>query len=432
MRHRPIIAAIPLAAALSSGVFVGLFGAAQPAGAPSTTPGPLTSPSPAPAAAASASPAAPSPSTAPASPTRAPGVRAIPADELQARLDGIRARAGIPGVSVSILWPDGRSWTGVSGLADVASRRKVRPETPFAVASISKTYTAALVLQLVEEGRLDLDEPALSYLPGVKVDRSITIRQLLDHTSGLYDYFLNTRIDRALRTDPDRWWTPTDALRYVRKPYAKPGEGFFYSNTNYLLLGLIAERVTGRPVAVEIRERFLDPLGLETTFYQAVERPPSATARGYRFNGSSRTARPIDLSDGTEVRPFRSVISAAGAAGSIAASSRDVARWAQALYGGKVLGEESLRVMLAAAALHRRVEPIIPYGLGVQEVVIGRWPTYGHSGRFLGFRASMRYLPQTGVSIAVLTNQSRTDPSGIVAALLNIVFPLQEPCRGCQ
>ena len=361
-----------------------------------------------------------------------PGVRAIPAAELQLRLEGIRARAGIPGVSVTILWPDGRYWTGVSGLADVAKAREVAPDTAFSVASVSKTFTAALILQLVEEGKLKLDEPALPYLAGVKIDPKITVRQLLDHTSGLYDYFLNARIDRALRTDPDRAWTATDALRYVRKPYSKPGKAFAYSNTNYLLLGLLAERVTGRSMAVEIRRRFLRPLELDATWYQAAERPRTAVAHGYRFAGTSRTARPIDLSDGTDVLPFRSVITASGAAGSIAASSHDLARWAQALYGGEVLEPGSLDAMLAGAAANTPLRPRIPYGLGVQEIVVGRWPSYGHSGRFLGFRASMRYLPQMGVSIAVLTNQSRTDPSGMVAALLNIVFPPQEPCLACR
>lgn len=439
MPRRPILIAVPLAAILSTAV----LGLAGPIGAPALpTPGtptapssptasPLTGPSSGPVAVASPGPPRASPP--PTSPRAVPGVRPIPESELQARLEGIRRRAGIPGVSVTILWPDGRSWTGVAGLADVARRRPVEPDTAFAIASVSKTYTAALVLDLVEEGRVALDAPVRRYLPTArKVPPGVTVRQLLDHTSGLFDYFLNPLIDRALLSDRARSWTTADVFRYVKKPYATAGAGFHYSNTNYLVLGMLAEAVTGRPVATEIRERFLEPLGLDATFYQAHEEPSVALARGYRFNGSARTAKPIDLSDATDVRPFRSVVTAAGAAGSIAATSGDVARWGQALYGGRVLEPESLAEMLGGADGTVPLGPRVPYGLGVQEFVVGRWPTYGHSGRFLGFRAAMRYLPESGVTIAVLTNQSRTDPSGIVHALLDIVFPVPQPCAGCR
>ena len=136
---------------------------------------------------------------------------------------------------------------------------------------------------------------------------------------------------------------------------------------------------------------------------------------------TSKTARPIDLSDGSAFMPFTSVVTAAGGAGGLASNASDLARWARALYGGGVLrpGMRSTR----CSATSRRTAPYkprVPYGLGVQRLDIDGAPSLGHSGRLLGFRSAMRWLPDEGITIAVLTNQSRTDPGIFVRALLKI------------
>ena len=350
---------------------------------------------------------------------------------LDAWLSRLRARAGIPGVSAAIIFPDGSMWVGASGLADVAAKRQVGPDTAFAVASISKTFTAALILALVEDGRIALDVPVVTYLPELVIDRGITVRQLLDHSSGLRDFFFHKNIDAALLKEPGRRWDAADALRYVGKPYFKPGTGWHYSNTNYLVLGMLAERVGGASVAVQLRERFIDPLGLSDTYYQAVEQPHSPTSHGYRFSGAGRKWPPIDLSDGTTVVPFTSVVTAAGAAGSIATSAGDLARWARALYGGTVLGPQMRVAMLAHVLRTTAYEPSTGYGLGVQVVTVDGHATLGHSGRLLGFSAVMRWLPHEGVAIAVLTNQSRTDPDVVLRELLRIGLQQPSDCSTC-
>jgi D-alanyl-D-alanine carboxypeptidase len=250
---------------------------------------------------------------------------------------------------------------------------------------------------------------------------------LLDHTSGLHDYFLNPRIDRALQGDPSRRWSAARALTFVGRPYFPPGTNWHYSNTNYLLLGLVAERVTGRPLAEELRRRFLEPLGLDGTWYQAVEGTRPSLAHGYRVTGSGAKTRAIDLADGTGVAPFRSVVTAAGGAGSLAATSGNVAAWARALYGGRAIDGESLSLMLSGIDRVAGYRPRVPYGLGVQAIVVDGHRTFGHSGRFLGFRSVMRWLPDEGVAIAVLTNQSRADINPLVARLIRIALP--EPGR---
>ena len=456
-RHRPVrrVAAASVAAvgflAVSLGLStVALSGLRQPAAGPDAAvvaPGSgeasaLTSPSldTSPSLAASPTPS-PSliiqPTPAPTGPASGPRTRSeIRATAVRERLElalGVaRERLGIPGVSVTILFRDGSSWTGTSGRADVARRIDVTADTAFAIASVSKTYTAALILDLVGEGLLDLDTPARKYLPRAAIDPRITIRQLLDHTSGLDDFFLHPPIDKALLADPAAAWSVSRTLKYVGKPYFTPGRGWHYSNTNYVYLGLIAERVTGAPLAAELRERFFVPLELDDTWYQAVEKPRGPLAHGYRFRNAKLTAPPVDLSVKAPVVPFTSVITAAAGAGSIAATSPDAARWARLLYNGGVLGPAMTAAMLDGVAGTSSYKPRVPYGLGVQAFPIGGRLAVGHSGRLLGFRSSVRHLPAEGVTIAVLTNQSRADPGIIVADLLAIVFAPEPPCFRCQ
>ncbi len=380
-----------------------------------------------------ASPAAvPSAEPPPLGPTRS-AIRASATRALLDReLEAIRTRLGIPGVSVTIVFRDGTQWTGASGMADVAGGVPVTPESAFALASVSKTYTAALVLDLAGDGLIDLDAPAIDYLEGLALDPGITVRQLLDHTSGLDDYFLHPPIDRALLGDRAAFWSVARTLRYVGRPYFPPGTGWHYSNTNYVYLGLIAERVSGQTISTALRERFFTPLGLDATWYQAVEEPRAPTVVGYRFASTRLNATPVSLADGTGVAPFTSVVSAAAAAGSIAATSPDVARWARMLYEGDVLDADMTDEMLGGVALTAGYRPRVPYGLGVQAFSIAGRPSYGHSGRLLGFRSVVRHIPSEALTIAVLTNQSRADPAQILGALLDIVFRADSPCYACQ
>jgi D-alanyl-D-alanine carboxypeptidase len=401
-------------------------GLASPRSTPSTDPSSSASPSPSP----SATPyfGGPSPSASqPVVETQASGLRT----QLQARLDKDRLRLGIPGVSATILFRDGSTWTGTSGLADVATGTAVTADTAFALGSVSKTYTAALIVALAGDGRINLDGPASTYLPGISINPRITVRMLLDHTSGLDDFFLHPPIDTALLAHRDATWSAARALTYVGKRYFAPGKGWHYSNTNYVYLGLIAEQVTGTTLAAALRTRFFTPLDLGETWYQAVDRPRNDLAHGYRFKSPKPKATPIDLADGTGVTPFTSVVTAAGGAGSIAATSRDVARWARLLYDGTALGPDQTAVMLNDVATTAAYRPRVPYGLGVQVVPILGQPSFGHSGRLLGFRAAVRHFPGELTTIAVLTNQSRTDPAIIVEHLLKIAFAPEPACTGC-
>jgi D-alanyl-D-alanine carboxypeptidase len=333
-------------------------------------------------------------------------------------------------VSAAVEFSDGTVWTGVSGLADVGAERPVTPDTAFSYASMTKTFVAALVLDLAADGRFDLETPVVELLPDVAVDARITVHHLLDHTSGLHDYFLAPGIDPALQGAPAAVWTAQQALTWVRRPYFAPGTGWRYSNTNYLLLGLIVERITGTDLATALRTRFLGPLGLRHTYVQGLEGPAGPVSRGYRFRGADIAAPPIDLSDGSSIMPFTSVVTAAGGAGAMAGTAADAAHWARLVYGGDVLDPESLALMVGDVEVVAGYRPPVPYGLGVQAFTIDGHPTLGHSGRFLGFRGAMRYVADEDLSVAVLTNQSRADPGAIVRALIAVALP-EPACRDC-
>jgi D-alanyl-D-alanine carboxypeptidase len=369
----------------------------------------------------------------PAAPRLLPGgaaqsttVTPIPAAALQTRLAALRKRYSAPGVSVTILWPDGRRWTGVSGWANLRTRVPVSGGTAFSIGSVSKTFLAALILDLTEEHRLSLDDRLRRWLPTARVRWSVTIREMLDHTSGIYDFFSNPTIDAALLADKRRAWTPARALSYVRSPYFAAGTGWHYSNSNYVLLGQVVQRVTGRTVAAELRRRFVDPLGLSRTFMQGVDVRRGTVATAYVQRGWGTSLRWISQSDGTTIAPFTSVTTAAGNAGAMAASSRDLAVWAMALYGGTVLEPASLAAMedvshsVSVGATRR-------YGLGLMEEWLGGRRTVGHNGRLVGSRSSIRYLPDYGFTIAVVTNQDRYSPDSIGTPLMDIAIASLTP-----
>ena len=298
------------------------------------------------------------------------------------------------------------------------------PDTAFALASVSKTFTATVVLQLVGEGRLALDQAVAPLLPAFKLDPRITVRMLLDHTSGLPDYFLNPKIDKPLQAKPAAAWTALRAWRFVPSKRAVPGTTWTYSNSNYLLLGELVTAVTGHPLATEVRRRLLDPLGLTTAWYQVAEKPRANGATGYRRVARQGGGfRSVPVAPPSSVMPFRSVVTAAGGAGSIAATAMDAALWMRAFAGGDVLSPDLQAAMLGDMTATSAVGAKIGYGLGIQAVALDGRTALGHSGRFLGFRSVVRYVPEVGVTIAVLTNQGAYDPAKIATSLLRIVAP---------
>jgi len=315
-----------------------------------------------------------------AGPVQPVAVELADAPRYQAALEAARAYAAAWGVAFAAVRDGELLWTGTSGRAR-DGRTDLAADSQLVIGSATKTYVAATVLQLAEAGALSLDDRVADHLPSVGVSDQITVRQLLDHTSGLADVF-NDTTRRALQSDPGRAWTTDEIIGSLQKPWYRPGEGWAYANTNYYLLGMIVERVTGAPLAEEVQRRFLGPLGLTST----------------------TMLRPADPS--APLEPAWTTIF--WASGAMTASAADLARWGDALYGGRILRPETLAGMLTLNDND--------YGLGVQKVDVPGAAGYGHTGLLNAYTTLLYHLPSAGVTMAVLVNRSDVDLIGMLMA----------------
>ncbi len=260
------------------------------------------------------------------------------------------------------------------------------------------------------------------YLPDAPRKDVVTIRELLSHTSGIYNYFEHPRYYKISRAwlrpvsapglaSREHAWTYDEIMDLVKTGYCKPGECYHYSNTNYVILGRIAETVGGAPLHEQLRQRFFEPLGMTDTVYQPAELPPVDAAHGHWDYGTGYSDHTRDA----RLLPFDAALTVADAAGAIASTARDLSTWAAALYGGAVLAPGSL------AQMTTMLSPGF-YGLGTDVAVFAGHRAYGHRGGLRGFEASMWYFPDEGVSIVLLSNQGNWLTDGpmekLVAAVL--------------
>jgi len=396
----------------------------------------LVTPNPTP----TASPSVPATPTATATPTAIPTPTIVPVptprldaaasspiahlggsteSALTAALDSIRAQAKVPGIQAAIVFRDGSTWTGQSGVGVISTAAPVTAETLFSVASITKTFVASLVLRLAERGAIGLDDRLSLYVPSFPNAAAITLRELLSHTSGIHDLFTSPGMSDDILADTSRIWTPQEVLARIGKPYFAPGKGYYYSNTNYVLLGLVVEKATGKSLATLIRQEFLTPLGLSHTFLQTEEKTAGVVAHGY--NGSA--AKPVDLSVGQAMVPFTSEVTACSSACAIVANAEDLARWASALYGGGVLDAADMASMLdTTAALP--YPSLVPRGLGAEVISIGGRVAWGHRGHLDGFDDSMMYMPESGLTIVVQANAEWANALAACGTLANVILGL--------
>ncbi|MGI8928026.1 MAG: serine hydrolase domain-containing protein [Candidatus Limnocylindrales bacterium] len=381
---------------------------------PAQTPVP-TSPSVIPTALAT--PSGPPVSTPPPTLPSGPIADAL-APELDVALEEQLAQYRIPGMTAEIIFPDGSRWSGADGFADLGRELEAIPDTTFVTGSISKTFVTAAVMQLQEEGVLSIDDPLADWLPDHPNAENMTLRQLLSHTSGVYNYFLHPEYNARVFNEPDHAWTPQEVLdEFVLEPKFPPGTGYHYSNTNFVLLGLVVEEATGQPLGEVFRERFFAPLELGDTYCQCGGPPAAGSARGYLV----RATGPVGLDDGTDYRPTLSAARVAYGAGDIVSTAADLADWARTVYGGHLLAAESLTQM---TDYNYSPDARGEYGLGTRTRVFDGERMFGHTGSLRGYAAAMWHLPGTDLTIVVLTNRGRLEANPIVNALAQIALPI--------
>ena len=322
-------------------------------------------------------------------------------EKLQAVLDESIEDLDGRGVSAAIIMPGKPIWKGVAGIShDTVG---ISPDMLFAIGSITKNFVATLALKLAEEGKLSLEDSLHAWLPTYPhIDSTITIRQLLNHSSGIYMFWSNQKIWDDLKKDRTRIWTPEEVLSYIREPYGfAPGKGFRYSNTNYLLMATIIERVTGSSLSTEFRGRFWQPLGIKNAYLSIEEEMPDNMAHVYgdNFNNDGSI---LDLT----YLPRASHESITYGSGGLFMTAEDLVTWCNALFEGRVLQAQSLEEMLEFRDIGfgRKRRGI---GLGVERFVkrmSSGETAVGHSGANIGTSTYMVHLPDHHISVVVMIN----------------------------
>jgi CubicO group peptidase (beta-lactamase class C family) len=327
------------------------------------------------------------------------------AAELQAILDDIASANGA-GMSATVMTADG-TWSGATGSADRV--RGVRADSQFGIASITKSVIAAQVMQMVETGELSLDAPAIDHLPkDLDFDTNgATIRQLLDMYSGIPDWYSDAMKER-IATHRRREWATDEVLATVGPDRVPVDTEFNYADTNYTLLGLVIEHVSGRPVVDALRRGVLDVEGIERLVYQPDEAPTPPMAMP---NGESRAA----LEKGGGYLPSLSDASSGGPAGAIASDSPSLAGWWRAFCSGELVSQDSLTEMSTFAG------GPYGYGLGLFNVADPYDFAVGHSGANFGYVSWAGCLPEVGAVIVVLSNREFEDIGGMPAPLVDAV-----------
>ncbi len=305
---------------------------------------------------------------------------------------------GLPGAVLWVRTPEGL-WNGAAGYAKVETGDPMLPSHRFPVASVTKMFMATAVMVLVEEGLLDLEAPIRSYLPEevwrfVPNGSEARIRDLLNHRSGILDFSRNPEYSLDFMNNPMGAYPPEKILSYLhgQPPWSTSGQYYFYSNSNYFLLALIVDEVTGGSHADVITNRILEPLGLDGTHYRAEESYPEVPGLVNSYQDLAGDGRLINVSDLTA----HAMTIFFGNAGLISTSA-DLAGFIEGLMGGDVVGEAALREM-------QDFPEDVRYGLGLNLLDTPYGPGLGHDGGDRGAQAKVRHFPARDATLVLLSN----------------------------
>jgi len=332
---------------------------------------------------------------------------------LQAVLDTTFESTG-PAAVLQVTTPDG-TWPAAAGRVDMEEDAPPTLESRFRIGSTSKTFVAVVALQLVEEGVITLDDPISMWLPSDLVENlpnaeTATIRQLLSMRSGIPEY-LQYAFFNAVLEEPQHLWTATEVLTYAydKEAYFEPGSAFRYTNTNFVLMQLVLEAATDQPLHVLVRERILDPLGLENTYTQIQEDLPDGIVHGYSdLDGSGELVDVRDYNDGAGLGD-----------GALVSTTGDLTRFYQALLQERtLLSEESMQELLNFQDTGEDGS----YSFGLNEYQTSWGEAVGHPGGVIGFSAIALYLPDQELIFVGLFANDATDLLSIVTDGLTAVL----------
>ena len=308
------------------------------------------------------------------------------AAELQFTIDSMRNAYELKGISACVMHPTIGTWKGVTGISHPGV--PITSDMEFGIASNTKLFTGVLLLKLAENNLLSLDDSLHQYLPELtNISPEITIRQLLNHTSGLFDVTTIEGYPDSVLSNPNRIFTPQELLTWAEAPLFAPGSDWSYCNTNYLLAGMLAESVTGQSYGQLLRDSILNPLQLDSTFLDVYDSVLNVVAHPWQGG--------VDNS----LVPRKALNSAAWAAGAMYSTSSEMAQWYRALMDGAVIRPESINEMATFVGSGN-------YGIGISEAILAGRTVWLHGGTIWGgYNSTMLYDPVSGAVISVLINQ---------------------------
>jgi D-alanyl-D-alanine carboxypeptidase len=346
------------------------------------------------------------------------GLKTIDKAALQSLVDETAKELMVPGYMVLLRTPQGE-FAAASGTTTRGEDSLPTADTHFRIASVTKTMTSAATLLLAQEGKLTVQDPVSKYISGVPNGDNITIAQLLEMRSGLYSFTDSPVITNSLDNDPTRVWKPQELLdlAFAQPPNFAPGAEYEYSNTNYVLLGLIVEKLDGKPIATVFEERLFEPLGLTNTMFPPARSNaiPEPFSHGYLYGGSSTMmygtppytpkmeaeARAGSLQPKDYTGVNHSFSFAAGGATSTAA---DLATWMKALGSGKVFNAEYQRIWQDSAKIIDPKNSYNWYGYGIDQLRWGEHVVNLHGGQTPGYNTEALYDPANDMSLVIWGN----------------------------
>jgi len=353
-------------------------------------------------------------------------------ERFQSELDRLQKAGAFPGATAAFILPDGRYAVCAAGYADKEQKVRMKPDARMLSGSVGKTFVAAVALSLAQEGKINLDdkiekwlgaEDWFSRLPNGK---DITLRMLLTHSSGLTDHVYDPRFAQAVtkqarsdKPDPDFYFKPVELVGFVldKKPLFPAGKGYSYSDTGYILVGMIIERVTGSDYYRELQQRFLGPLRLTRTV-PANHRDIPGLAAGYLSPENPLGLPTKTVVDGKMV--FNPANEWTG--GGLATNPVDLVRWAKALYEGNAMPKPYLDDLLRSVPCDKGGKTRYGAGVVIQESALGK--IYGHDGWFPGYRTILVYLPARKIAMAMQTNTDVNQNMGkCLVGLAKVLVP---------
>ncbi len=325
-------------------------------------------------------------------------------------------RTPVPGVLIGVWGGAGGSYVHAFGDADLAEHRPLTPDDHFRVGSNTKTFVISVLLQLVDEGKLSLGDPLSRFSLGVTIPnaQNITVRELCQMRSGLFEAYDVPEIDPA-KVTPESKWDPRTLVAWAmkQKPYFPPGKRYNYSNTNYLILGLIIESVTKDTVGDQISKRLLVPFDLTQTSYPATQAMPDPWAHGYDLD------KERNWEDVSGTIP----VSLMGAAGEVISDMADMRRWVKLYVTGKTSGPATQRARMACIPIG---EGNVSFGLGIG--CSAGW--YGYTGGLPGYNTANYYFPAADVMVvAWVTLQADKPVPGVANAILQDIARIMTPAN---